>query len=205
MTLTLWYATSNYKVDGKWLPKTKLYEGEEKQPLYHLLYNTPLEAYLSLHNEINKFYANNGHALRIFIYSAKVCLIRKGNHIKPNDVAKLSLIEHTDLLPTHLVRQSVLFQRQANIAIEGPRSIQLSKKPIFDLHYKNMSNEETYLMPLSKLKVEYTKDTWSRLMLEDVEGIFDLQEANLAADFRLAPHEPNKLKAFKNVKKHSLA
>lgn len=197
VTLTLWYASNDFRHDGKWMPKKKLYDNNEKQPQYHFLYNSPLEAYLSLHESINNFHAKKDNQLRIFIYTAKVCLLRKGNHISPEQTNELGLIEHTHLLPTHLVRQSVLFQRQANLSIYSAGYWRNKDKTVYDLHYRDIDNNEVFLMPLGKMEVEYRKDTWAKYQIEQIEDLFNLNQADLNTDFRLSPHNPNNLKVSK--------
>lgn len=209
MTLTLWHARTKFKADGKWLPKHKLYDVDnpklDKQPQYHLLYNTPLEAYLSLHEKINNFYAHDLGSLFIFIYTAKVCLIRKNNHIKPEEVNNLGLIQHSEFIPTHLIRQSVIFQRQANLEIQSRKYWdRKSKDNVFDLHYLDEEKQEKFFMPLSQIQVNYNRDTWSKYQIETITDLFDIKEANLARDFRLAEHNPSNLQVFKNVEKYSL-
>jgi hypothetical protein len=206
----LWLARAEFRQQGKW-PATetfyldKPYFPDVAKPMKcHVLYETPMEAFLSLHKEINNWKKKNfGLTMRIFIYSVRLDLITKGNYYSPEKVeAKQIFTGDAILLRRHLVRQSLNFLRAANIELSFNK---FSNLPLTDVFFQNELGKEQYLTTFRKPKVSLTYGIWSKFTCQAIEdALFNFSSHDFRTPVTLREHDPN-LKEKKDDTKCDLA
>lgn len=163
-----------------------------------------MEAFLSLHKEINNWKKKNfGLTMRIFIYSVRLDLITKGNYYSPEKVeAKQIFTGDAILLRRHLVRQSLNFLRAANIELSFNK---FSNLPLTDVFFQNELGKEQYLTTFRKPKVSLTYGIWSKFTCQAIEdALFNFSSHDFRTPVTLREHDPN-LKEKKDDTKCDLA
>lgn len=205
----LWYADLNFRQPGRWLPKEEFFLGKPYKPEIpmkykcHVLYESPMEAFLSLHKQITEHLKKNKtFDLKIFIYSTRAHLITKANYFPPDLIAEKEIFSFDqDLLNRHLIRQSLDFQRAGTLSISYN---QFDKAPIFDLFFTNKLDKEKFLMTIRKPKVTMTYGLWSKYMCKSVEkALFNFAEFPFLSPLTLKIHDPKRLEK-KNATERNL-
>lgn len=195
----LWYASTDFRATGKWKPKQPFYlePGTDKKPATpkncHVLYATPLEALLSLREELsNKFSWGTGTAF-VQMYKVKLIVQADKHLLTPEQVEPYGFFDDFDLLPRYLCKTYQLFERIAWLKIKGPR---YSKEP-YDLWWKRVDEPDSaakLVMPMVTIEPEHRFFEWSRLPEKDViEKHFNFLEHNWNCDITLLPHDPKLL------------
>lgn len=202
----LWYATLNHRAGGKWLPTETFYLDKAYFPdiikpiKCHVLYESPMEAFISLHKEImakSKKYI--GCDINIFIYSVKIELITAVNYFSPEKIAEKEIFTFDrDLLKRHLIRQSLVFTKVANLSINYNR---FHNKPILDLFFTDSIGNEKFLMSLREPTVSYTSGEFAKYQNKAIENaFFKISDFEFKTPVTLKPRQEKK-----DVGKHDLA
>lgn len=189
----LWYATTEFRQPGKWLAKEvfyldKPYFPDVVKPMKcHVLYETPMAALISLRKAINDQFKLKSGSIRIFLYSVRLDLITKGNYFSPEKVNAKDLFPYDrDLVVRHLVRQSLVFLRAANLEISFNH---YSKEPFQDMYFEDHNGKEKFLMTLRQPKVTYTAGQFAKYQNKAIEtAFFNLTDFPVI----LKPHTENK-------------
>lgn len=204
----LWAAKIEFRLPGRWVPEQTFYLDKPYFPDVarpyncHVLYETPMEAFLALHKEINMWRKKfKGTYLNIYIYSVKLDLITKGNYFSPEKVKEKELFLFDKcLFNRHLVRQSLIFQRAGNLQISYNK---FNKEPILDLYFENDLGKEEYLMTLRKPSVELTYGVWSKFQNKTIEkALFNFDEYPFTKPISFKVHDPKVLEKLNDTKHH---
>lgn len=192
----LWYASLVFKQSGRWLATQDFYLGKPYKPEIpmkykcHVLYESPMEAFLSLHKEIGEFIKKHRpFKLSIFIYSVNTSQVfTKANWFDKDKISELELFtSDRDLLPRYLIRQALVFQRAGNLEIPLTR---FSKEPLLDISFKNKLDKDVHLMTIRKPEVTQVFGLWSKYMCKAVEeGLFNFNDYPFLAPVTIKPKE----------------
>ncbi len=178
----LWHARVDYRHPGKWLATQEFMLGKPYKPEIpmkykcHVLYESAMEAFLSIKDKIQEAVKNSGGAtVRVYIYSVKLQLITSANYFPPEKTEDLELYSHDrEFFRRHLIRQSLNFERAANLQICTNR---YSKLPIKQITYTNSVGETVPLLECRLPTVEMTYGVWSKYMCQSIESsIFNFDE-----------------------------
>lgn len=194
----LWFASLTHRPGGKWLPTQTFYLDKAYFPNVvkpvkcHVLYETPMEALISLHKEImEKNRRSKNLGISVFIYAVKIELITAVNYFSPDKIAEKEIFTFDrDLLKRHLIRQSLLFTKVANLEIEYSC---FTKEPLLDLFFTDSYGVEKYLLTLREPKVTYTSGEFARFQNKAIENaFFKLNEYAFSTPIILKPHQEKK-------------
>lgn len=206
----LWYATLDFRQPGKWVPQETFYLNKAYYPEMivptkcHVLYETPLEAFIGLHAEIMQTVRkSHTSALHVYVYSTKPTLLNRGSYYSPEMLADKEIFTFDrDLLRRHLVRQSCTFIREANLCVDYNR---FKTDPLLDLTYTDLNGADKFLMSIRKPTVTMTYGSFAKYQNLSVEkAMFDLEDHPFLLPVSLKPHNPKNMEK-QNVVKRTVA
>lgn len=190
----LWVAKLDFRQPGRWLATEEFYLGKPYKPEIpmkyrcHVLYETPMEAFIALYKEISTIYKKQTpFNLPVYIYSTKPQLITDANYFGPDKLKDLEVFaEDRDLLTRHLIRQSLTFHRAGNLSISYNR---FDKTPLLDLAFVDKLGKEKHLMTIRKPTVTLTYGVWAKHMCNTVEeALFNFDNYPFPTPVSFKPH-----------------
>lgn len=204
----LWLAKIDFRHPGKWIPEQTFYLDKPYFPdvakpyRCHVLYETPMEAFIALHKDITEWKKKfKGTYLSIYIYSVKLDLITTGNYFSPEKVKEKELFLFDKCLITrHLVRQSLMFLRAGTLKISYNK---FDKEPILDMYFENDLGKEEFLMTLRKPVVDMTYGVWSKYQNKTIEtALFNFDDFPFLKPISFKSHDPKVLEKQNDIKRH---
>lgn len=202
----LWKALIDFRHAGRWVPNETFYLDKPFFPdvatpmQCHILYSSPMEAFLSLHKEIQRWQKTyKGSYLKIYIYSVKLDLITKGNYFPPEKIEEKEIFLFDKcLIKRHLVRQSLTFLRAGNLTLSFNK---FDKKPLLDLYFINDLGKEDFLMTIRLPSVDMTFGLWSKYQCTTVEeALFNFQSFQFNKPVLFKPHDQKVLEKLNDSK-----
>ncbi len=206
----LWLARLDFRHGGKWPADQTFYLNKPYFPEVavptkcHVLYESPLEAFVALHKEIMQTIKKvKPYKLQVFVYSVIPVLLNRGSYHSPESYQDKDLfVNDRSLIRRHLIRQSCVFTREANLEISYG---QFDKEPLLDLFFTDETDKEKYLMTLRKPKVSMTFGSFAKYQNKSVEqAIFNFDDFQFLRPISLKEHDPKNLEKL-NASKCNLA